>query len=201
LSSDEVADFDGVVLDVRSAGEFGTRHVPDAINIGLSGKFATWAGTFIGVGTPLAIVAETKEQVDEAFMRLARVGLETVSGYILIAEYQGPVSTIPQTPVAEVRSRENDIQLVDVRQPGEYASAHASKAINLPLNTLTENIGKLDPTKPTYVICQSGYRSSLATSIFENAGFKSLHNVAGGTSAWLEAGLPSESEATSCQTV
>jgi hydroxyacylglutathione hydrolase len=184
-----VSSFDGVVLDVRSAVEFGSGHVPNAINIGLSGKFATWAGTFITVGTPLAIAAETQEQVDEAFMRLARVGLDSVSGYVLMSEYDGDVRSIEQTAVSELQPEEGS-QFVDVRQPGEYGSGHAHGAINLPLNTLSKNIDQLDPSKPTFVICQSGYRSSLATSLLENAGFKSVCNVAGGTSAWIAADLP-----------
>jgi len=197
LSSDEVSNFDGIVLDVRTAAEFGAGHVPNAINIGLSGKFATWAGTFIPVGTPLAIAANTSEQVDEAFMRLARVGLETVSGFVLMSEYDGDVNSIEQTAVTDLRT-ETDSQFVDVRQPGEYGAGHAHGAINLPLNTLAKNIDKLDPTKPTFVICQSGYRSSLATSLLENAGFKSVCNVAGGTSAWIAADLPTDEEQLSC---
>jgi glyoxylase-like metal-dependent hydrolase (beta-lactamase superfamily II)/rhodanese-related sulfurtransferase len=197
LSSDEVSNFDGIVLDVRTAAEFGAGHVPNAINIGLSGKFATWAGTFIPVGTPLAIAANTNEQVDEAFMRLARVGLETVSGFVLMSEYDGDVNSIEQTAVTDLRT-ETDSQFVDVRQPGEYGAGHAHGAINLPLNTLAKNIDKLDPTKPTFVICQSGYRSSLATSLLENAGFKSVCNVAGGTSAWIAADLPTDEEQLSC---
>ena len=197
LSSDEVSNFDGIVLDVRTAAEFGAGHVPNAINIGLSGKFATWAGTFIPVGTPLAIAANTNEQVDEAFMRLARVGLETVSGFVLMSEYDGDVNSIEQTAVTDLRTQ-TDSQFVDVRQPGEYGAGHAHGAINLPLNTLAKNIDKLDPTKPTFVICQSGYRSSLATSLLENAGFKSVCNVAGGTSAWIAADLPTDEEQLSC---
>lgn len=198
LTSEEAAAFDGVVLDVRKADEFGKGHIPNAINIGLSGKFATWAGTFIVVGTPLAIAANTQEQVDEAFMRLARVGLETVSGFVLMSEYSGPTKTIDQTSVREVSEltqTEKAIQFVDVRQPGEYSSGHAYRAINLPLNSLDKNIDKLDPTRPTFLICQTGYRSSLATSILENAGFNSVYNVAGGTSAWIEADLNTEQEA------
>ncbi len=195
LSSAEVADFDGIVLDVRSAAEFGGGHVPNAINIGLSGKFATWAGTFISVGTPLAIAVETKEQVDEAFMRLARVGLETVSGFILMSEYGHEPKTIEQVAPAEVNerlTREKQLQFVDVRQPGEYAAGHAHGARNLALNSLAKNIDQLDPTRPTYVICQTGYRSSLATSLLENAGFRTVCNVAGGTSAWIEGNLTTE---------
>ena len=195
LSSEQIANFDGIVLDVRPAAEFGARHIPNAVNIGLSGKFATWAGTFIPVGTPVAIAAQTNEQVDEAFMRLARVGLESVLGFIFMTEYNGPARSIEQSSVGEVnRLLSDDAQLIDVRQPGEYTAAHAIGAINLPLNTLPDNIERLDPAKTTYVICQSGYRSSLATSLLENAGFKSLHNVAGGTTAWIEAGLPREAQ-------
>jgi rhodanese-related sulfurtransferase len=201
LSSTDVSNFDGVVLDVRSAAEFGSGHVPNAINVGLSGQFATWAGTFITVGTPLAIAAETKDQVDEAFVRLARVGLETVAGFILMKAFDGKLNKTEQIPVtaaSEFVNSNGDAQLVDVRQPGEYGAGHAAGAVNLPLNSLSQNIDKLDPTKPTYVICQTGYRSSLATSILENAAFKSVHNVAGGTKGWLEAGLPSETESLTC---
>jgi hydroxyacylglutathione hydrolase len=197
LSSEEAASFDGIVLDVRKAVEFGQAHVPNAINIGLSGKFATWAGTFIPVGTALAIAANTQEEVDEAFMRLARVGLETVSGFILMGEYTGTTRSIGQASVREVSQvvdEDKAIQFVDVRQPGEYAAGHAHCAVNVPLNSLDKNLEKLDPTKPTFVICQTGYRSSLATSILENAGFNSISNVAGGTSAWIECALTTEKE-------
>ncbi len=195
MSSDEIIDFDGIVLDIRTAGEFGAGHIPNAINIGLSGKFATWAGTFITVGTPLAIAAETKEQVDEAFMRLARVGLETVSGFILMSEYGHEPKTIEQVAPAEVNerlTREKQLQFVDVRQPGEYAAGHAHGTINLALNSLSKSIDQLDPSRPTFVICQTGYRSSLATSLLENAGFENICNVAGGTSAWIEGDLTTE---------
>lgn len=201
LSSEEIRKFDGIVLDVRSAEKFGAAHVPNAINIGLSGKFATWAGTFITVGTPLAIAAETHEQVDEAFMRLARVGLETVAGYVLMNEYTDELESIEQVAVADVNTRisaNGSVQFVDVRQPGEYGAGHAVSAVNFPLNVLDKNIDKLDPTLDTFVICQSGYRSSLATSLLENAGFRSLHNVAGGTTAWKEAGLETKQGSQTC---
>jgi rhodanese-related sulfurtransferase len=201
LSSDEIMNFDGVVLDVRSAAEFGAGHVPNAINIGLSGKFATWAGTFITIGTPLAIVAETTEQVDEAFMRLARVGIDTVTGFVLTKDYDGEINKIEQMKVAEVDAtirNGNQVQFVDVRQPGEYGGGHARGSINFPLNSLTKNIDQLDPRTPTFLICQTGYRSSLATSLLENAGFESVYNVAGGTSAWIEGDLPTEKDAISC---
>lgn len=200
FSTLQIMKFDGVVLDVRGENEYGASHIPNAINIGLRGKFGTWAGTFITVGTPIAVAADTKEQVDEAFMRLARVGIETVSGFILMSDYSGELRTVDQIAVEDTISRTAsvDVQFVDVRQPGEFGGGHASGTFNLPLNALSRDIDKLDPEKPTYVICQTGYRSSLATSLLENAGFKNLFNVAGGTSAWIENDLETETSNASC---
>ena len=201
LTTREVVDFDGVVLDVRQNSEYGAGHVPNAINIGLGGQFASWAGTLITIGTPVAIVADTKEQVDEAVMRLARVGIETVSGYVLAAEFADAENVVDQVTVeqaAEKLAEDRSIQFVDVRRHAEHANGHATGAVNIPLDRLAREIDRLDPDLPTYVICQSGYRSSVGTSILENAGFSSVFNVSGGTKAWLDAGLPSEVSATAC---
>ena len=200
LSSEQIANFDGVVIDVRKNFEYGAAHVPNSINIGLGGQFASWAGTMISIGTNLAIVAETQEQVDEAFLRLARVGHETVTGFILIDDYTGATKTIEQVSVEEVSEltqTEKFIQLIDVRRVTEYANGHAYRAWNYPLDTLSRNLDKLHPNSNAYVICQSGYRSSIATSILENAGFM-VYNVTGGTQAWMNAGLETEVSATAC---
>ena len=82
FSSEEISNFDGVIIDVRKNDEYGAAHIPNAINIGLGGQFASWAGTLVPIGTPLAIAAETIAQADEAVMRLARVGHETVKGFV-----------------------------------------------------------------------------------------------------------------------
>ncbi len=199
LSTDEVDSFEGIVLDVREKDEYGSGHVRGAINIGLAGQFASWAGTLISIGTPIAVAAERKEQVDEAFMRLARVGIETVKGYVLLDKYEGERSVIEQMPVEEVAKRlDADSQFVDVRRAQEHANGHAACTINLPLDALSKEIDRLDPEKPTFVICQTGYRSSVGTSILENAGIKEIYNVAGGTTAWTEAGLETEISATAC---
>ncbi len=199
LSTDEIDSFEGIVLDVREKDEYGSGHVRGAINIGLAGQFASWAGTLISIGTPIAVAAERKEQVDEAFMRLARVGIETVKGYVLLDKYEGERSVIEQMPVEEVAKRlDADSQFVDVRRAQEHANGHAAGTINLPLDALSKEIDRLDPEKPTFVICQTGYRSSVGTSILENAGIKEIYNVAGGTTAWTEAGLETEISATAC---
>jgi Zn-dependent hydrolases, including glyoxylases len=201
LSSDELLDFDGIVIDVRPSDVYGAGHVPNSINIGLGGQFASWAGTMIPIGTPIAIAADTKEQVDEAATRLARVGHDTVDGYVLARNYNGEKRSVEQISVEKVNELMQSgerIQFVDVRRSAEHANGHAPQTINLPLDRLSEDFEKLDSSLPTYVICQGGYRSSIGTSILENAGFTDLHNVTGGTAAWVKAGLETETFATAC---
>ena len=84
FSTEEIQAFDGVVIDIRQNLEYGEKHIPNSINIGLGGQFASWAGTLVPIGTPIAIVADNETQVDEACTRLARVGHETVTGFILL---------------------------------------------------------------------------------------------------------------------
>jgi rhodanese-related sulfurtransferase len=177
LSTAEIENFDGIVLDVRQNTDFGAGHVPNAINIGLGGQFASWAGMLITIGTPVAIAADTREQVDEAFMRMARVGIETVKGFVLMKDFTGEKKMVEQVPVEKAKdaTAAENVQFVDVRNPAEHANGHAAGTINLPLNTLSRELDHLNPELPTYVLCQGGYRSSLGTSILENAGFKEIY--------------------------
>ena len=202
MSAAEVRRFQGLILDVRSADEYGAGHISGALNIGLGGQFASWAGTLIDTQTPLIIVAETAEKTDEAVTRLARVGIESVKGFLDggIEAWQNAgfeTKTIEQISVREAQQRlaeAPDAQFVDVRRAGEYDSGHAPKALNLTLSELEKLTDRLDKSRPTYVICQGGYRSSAATSILERNGFENLYNIAGGTAEWIKQGLETEAE-------
>ncbi len=82
--------------------------------------------------------------------------------------------------------------VVDVRTPAEFASGHipGAKNININDNSFSEKVRALD-TNANYVInCQSGGRSSRATSIMRGLGFSKAKNLDGGIMAWKNAGLP-----------
>jgi hydroxyacylglutathione hydrolase len=191
-----------VILDVRSAAEFGAGHVPGSINIGLGGQFAIWAGSLIPLTTLLVIVAESEEKVDEAVIRLARVGIENVKGYLsggILAWHAAglEVSVVPQISVDELSDliqKEPALQVLDVRRPPEYDSGHVPHASTVPLSILKKNLSGLvlDPSQLTAVICAGGYRSSAAASILQQQGFTNLLNVTGGTNAWINRGYPVE---------
>ena len=191
-----------LILDVRASADFGAGHIPGAINIGLGGQFAIWAGTLIPMGTPIIIVAESGEKAEEAVMRLARVGHESVKGYLAggIAAWSEAgldLATVPQITVDELNKLSDEqpqLQIVDVRRAPEYASGHVPRAIHAPLFGLEQSLTSLalDPKQPTAVICAGGYRSSAASSMLQQHGFSNLRNVTGGTSAWIAAGYPVE---------
>jgi rhodanese-related sulfurtransferase len=81
-------------------------------------------------------------------------------------------------------------QFIDVRTAEEYASGHAYRARNIPLDELMNNLDKLERNEPVYLICKSGRRSKQAAEMLVNAGFPQAISVEGGTDAWREAGLP-----------
>ena len=75
-------DEDVLALDVRPGELFAAGHVPGSVNIPLSGQFASWAGSILGLASRPVLIAETPEQLSEARLRLARVGIESERGYL-----------------------------------------------------------------------------------------------------------------------
>jgi hydroxyacylglutathione hydrolase len=190
-----------LVLDTRAAAEFGAGHVPGALNVGLGGQFATWAGSLIRPGEKIILVADDEAKVDEAVTRLARVGLETVIGYLgggmrAWREAGLEIATVEQISVGELRRRLDDepgLQVLDVRLAAEYDAGHVPGARLCTLAALASDpLEGLDPARPVAVVCAGGYRSSAAASILAPRGYRKLLNVAGGTSAYVNAGFPVE---------
>jgi glyoxylase-like metal-dependent hydrolase (beta-lactamase superfamily II)/rhodanese-related sulfurtransferase len=183
-----------LVLDTRPTAQFGAGHVPGSVHVGLTGQFASWVGRILGLEKPLMLVAEDPEAVEESRVRLARVGIERVIGYLDggIAgwiQYGRPLDHIPQVAVHEL-ARSEDAIVLDVRNPGEWNSGHIPEAVHIPLDLLEKRMQELDRTRPILVHCKGGYRSSIATSLLKRNGFDQVINVTGGFDAWQAAGLP-----------
>ncbi len=104
------------------------------------------------------------------------------------------VKEIKQISVADAKQAvdANEVQFIDVRTIEEYAGGHAPNALNFPLDALEKDLAKLDKNQPVYVICQTGRRSQNGAEILQKAGFTSIYNINGGTSAWISAGFPTE---------
>ena len=79
-----------------------------------------------------------------------------------------------------------DLQIVDVRNPGETEAGMIPGAVNIPVGQLPDRTGELDPTRPTVVYCAGGYRSSVAASLLRQRGFRDVSDILGGYGAWVD---------------
>jgi hydroxyacylglutathione hydrolase len=185
-----------IALDVRPCDEFAAGHVPGSVNIALSGQFASWAGTVLGLSAYPVLIGDSDSQLEEARLRLARVGIEVLDGYldggIPAWKKSGfALATISQLTAGEIdaRLKLNDVQVLDVRREPEWDAAHIENATWWPLDNFRVSPPELDHNAPIAVHCKGGYRSMIASSLLQRAGFKQIINVIGGFDAWQEAKL------------
>ncbi len=174
-------------------------HVPESVHIALNGQYASWAARILGLDTRLIITGEDPNHVRESQVRLARVGVENVAGYLAdgVAGWikNGiELEYIPQVTVqelVELRELEPDrIAVLDVREPGELSGGVIEKSVHIPLGELQSRTDELDRGSLLVVHCRGGYRSSIATSLLRRAGFRDIANLTGGFESWKTAGLP-----------
>jgi hydroxyacylglutathione hydrolase len=185
------------VLDTREAAQFASGHLAGSINIGLVGQYATWAGTVLEPQKPIVVIADPGQESESA-LRLGRIGLDTVIGYLdggfrsVDARPELIVRTERITPelAAERLTGVPRPMLVDVRTPAERAAKQIAGSVSIPCQQLTERLGELPHDTPILIYCAGGYRSSLAASLMQRAGITQVSEIAGGIAAWEAAQLP-----------
>ena len=186
-----------VLVDAREPADFAAGHVRGAVNVGLQGRFAEWAGDVLSPGRDIVLVGDPAVAL-EAKVRLARVGYDRVVGQL-----REPARVFASRPdliqassrltieqLAELRGLEPGLQVIDVRSPAETAGGTLPGAREIPLAVLGGSLAGLDPAAPTLVYCASGYRSQIAASALVEAGFADAADLLGGYLAWEAAGLP-----------
>ncbi len=185
------------VLDTRTPEVFAAGHVPGAINIALSGQFASWAGALLGLGSCPILVAENAEKLAESRMRLARVGLDRVAGCLDdgVAGWKRagyPLAELPQISAGELREKleRGGLCVLDVRREPEWQAGHIEAAEWYPLDRFAAALPHLPQDAPVAVHCKSGYRSAIACSLLKKAGYRNIVNVEGGFDAWQKEQQP-----------
>jgi rhodanese-related sulfurtransferase len=182
-----------VLLDTRAPESFASGHLRGSINVGLDGRFAEYAGDIVRPGQQVVLLGDTGRGT-EAKIRLARIGFDAVAGDVpdietVLAsrpELATSARRLPAVDVAAWLADEPDLQIIDVRNPGETnVGGTVPGARNLPLPQLLDHLDDLDPTRPTVVYCAGGYRSSVAASTLAAHGFTHVADLIGGYGAWL----------------
>ncbi|MEA2826514.1 MAG: hydroxyacylglutathione hydrolase [Actinomycetota bacterium] len=184
-----------VLIDTRSPESFASGHLRGSVNVGLGGRFAEYAGDVIRPGQHVVLVGDAGRGI-EGKVGLARIGFDAVAGEV--ADVESALAAHPElaasaarltaTDVAAWLGEEPDIQVVDVRNPGETrVGGVIAGARNVPLPRLLDHLDELDPARPTVVYCAGGYRSSIAASCLRAHGFDHVADLIGGYGAWLAA--------------
>ncbi len=188
---------DSIVLDIRPYEAFGGQHVPEAYHIDFGGNFSTFAGWILPPNVNILLVSTSPSQAEEAVLQLRRVGLDRTIGYLDGGMYEWAKAGLPSENVEQISVEQfekrikggSKVTLLDVRAKREFMTGHIDGAINIPFPDLRKRYAELDPTMPSLVICNTGHRSSVGTSILKQHGFKDVSNVAGGMTGYNAAGL------------
>ena len=191
-----------VLIDGRRADEFASGHLRGAVNVGMEGRFAEYCGDVARPDQPILLCTEPGREA-EAKIRLARIGFDHVVGAVgdilqLLAEHPELAETSLRLPARDFAGWHSagapaaEVQLLDVRNPGEMADGVVRGAALIPLAALLGRIGELDPKLTTIVYCAGGYRSSIAASALAAHGFARVADIPGGYDALKAAGLATE---------
>jgi len=103
-------------------------------------------------------------------------------------EETGATTTMSDITVEELKRRLDageDLTVIDVREPHEYQIANIGGQL-IPLNDLPKRVGELDPERETVVHCKMGGRAAKAVDFLRQSGFKNVHNLSGGITAWSD---------------
>ncbi|SEB98645.1 Glyoxylase, beta-lactamase superfamily II [Tenacibaculum sp. MAR_2009_124] len=175
-----------IILDVRHQSEFIKGFIPQSIFIGLKGTFAPWVGALIkDVSQPILLVTPKGEE-ETAITRLSRVGFDNVLGYLdgsfdVWKESGKEIDTLQSISATELEKKlAGNIQVFDVRKPGEYQSEHIENVPNTPLDFINKHIQEFPTDQDFYVHCAGGYRSVIAASILKARGYHHVIDIAGG---------------------
>ena len=180
-----------VLLDTREATAFATGHLIGSVNVGLEGRYAQYVGSVVRPDEEIVLLAEPGTEL-EAKVRLSRIGYDGVVGFVdhMYAVFQQRpehvqvASRLTAGAFVERCRTVADLQVVDVRNPGEVEHGSMPDASTIPLPVLRDELITLDPARPTVVFCAGGYRSSIAASLLRHSGFADVSDILGGYQAW-----------------
>ncbi|MGZ4033959.1 MAG: MBL fold metallo-hydrolase [Bacteroidia bacterium] len=179
----EERDKGAIIIDVREASAFGRQFIKGAINIGLDGQFAIWAGTLIDFNHPLILVTDPGKE-KESMIRLARIGYDNIKGYldggiISWTNAKEETDSIETVTIKELKSL-TVYYLLDVRKQSEFEKEKIPESLHIPLEELNSRMHELDINNNYAVYCVGGYRSMIAASILRRNRFKNILNIEGG---------------------
>lgn len=190
------------LLDTRPKAAFVKAHIPGSVHLEADDQLSNRVGFVLPPDVPLVVLLSDPNEYAAAVYALARVGYDTVVGYLAddlerwralgLPLTSGDVQDLEPAELARLLAGAAPPVVVDVREPWEFAQGHVPGARLIPLGQLQARLGELDPATPVAVICASGSRSQSAAALLGQRNFTRVYNILGGTGRWRMAGLPLE---------
>jgi hydroxyacylglutathione hydrolase len=194
-----------IILDTRHSSVFTQGFIPGSIFIGLEGRFAEWVGNLLPHKSKILLVTEIGKE-EESIVRLARVGFDSVLGYLSGGFEHWLASDEKTNMIIDIEADElaldlpfdDNLLVLDVRRPTEFGDGHIKDASNIQLQDFNDvtNIAIIDDTQNIYIHCAGGYRSVIAASILKKEGYDNIKNILGGWSSIKDVpDMPTKKEA------
>ncbi len=189
------------LLDLRAKEAFVRLHVPGSVHLELDNQISNRIGFILSPDQPVLLLLDDPADYEQVVYSLARVGYESVIGYLAggMEEWQAFGLPVTSGDIQDIQPGELNSLLqsgngskpvvVDVREPWEYAQGHIPGAVLIPLGQLAGRLGELDPEKPVATVCASGNRSQSAAALLGQKGFKKVYNLSNGMYGWQQARL------------
>jgi hydroxyacylglutathione hydrolase len=165
------------ILDLRADhAAFAARHLQGSLFAPLAdGKLSVAAGSYVEENSPILLVVENEEQVDDAVRQLVRIGLDRVNAWLPAAEALGATDftdsyqSIPSTKLPA------GVKVLDVRRADEFSAGHVNGAIHIAHTRLAAHIDEIPDGAPLYVHCAGGARAALAAAFLASRARGVIH--------------------------
>lgn len=176
------------VVDTREPVDFAAGHLKNSVNVGIDGKYATWAGTVLDKQTPIVVIAD-EDRVDESVMRLGRIGFDQVRGFLkggveALEGHTDQVESTQRITALAVNELSEPYRILDVRAEKERQAGMIEGSQHIPLTQLQKRLDEVPRDQTIVVHCAGGYRSSIAASLLQRAGLHNVMDLVGGFAAW-----------------
>ena len=183
---------DALVVDVRTELQFDEAHIPGSASItALRAGFGSKLAWLVERDQRVVLVGRDDEDARHAAALAESVGVTQIAGFLAGGmtswrEERLPVERIERITVPELRERREQLQLLDVRDQGEWDKAHIEGSVHVPYYEIHGVPEGIDPERPVAVICSSGQRAAVAASLLRRHGVAEvLHVVDGGVRAYI----------------
>ena len=182
------------LVDIRPRAAYAAGHIPGSLGLEMSDQVAVWAGWLLPFDSPVVLVAEPGQNVEAVARQFGRIGFDNVlgvvygvSGWVEAGGSVASFETRTTGELAEALAAGEELQVLDVRSPGEWEAGHLEGSVHRYVPQLRAGLpDRLDRSEAVWVACGSGYRAFVASAFLEAAGLRVVVVTPGGVPDVLE---------------